>query len=151
MIHLKTDSAKSRRGSQPESESLALPWREWCGALLGGTPGLRGVQLTRLQAHSTQTSGKEVPEGTPKTESEDSQHGGGGVKKGTSPSRSSQGRHLGVGSNSGSGSLRHSRSSTGDSALGSGRERTPGVLDTLGELGRSHSGDGRGTPMWWST
>ncbi len=42
----------SRRESQSETEFLALPWRELGGALLGATPGLRGVQLTRLQAWS---------------------------------------------------------------------------------------------------
>ncbi len=31
-------------------------------------------------------------------------------------------------------------------SLGSGRKWTPGALGTLGELGRSHSGDRRGSP-----
>ena len=49
-IHLKSDSAKSRRGCQPEAEFRALPRQEWSGALLGGAPRLQGVQRSWLQA-----------------------------------------------------------------------------------------------------
>ncbi len=44
-IHL-----KSRRGSQPEAEFLALPWKKWGGALLIGAMELWGIRLTWLQA-----------------------------------------------------------------------------------------------------
>ncbi len=97
VIHLKTDSAKSRRGSQPEAEFPAFPQREWGGVLPVSTPGLRGVQLTRLQARERMKTSifilgfrlKQQRRGsrgaTPKSESEDSHHGGAWERTGRPP------------------------------------------------------------------
>ncbi len=80
--NLKTDLAKFHQGSQPEADF----W-EWVGVLLGGSPELRCVWLTGFQARERMKTlililgtrlehqRREVPKGTPKSESEDSHLG----------------------------------------------------------------------------
>ncbi len=86
MIHLRTDSVKSRRGSQPEAVSgtpvervaRSAPGRHsgasGCSAHLA--PGFGAHEDINLHTgHSTQLSEEEVTKGAPKTDSEGSKHG----------------------------------------------------------------------------